>query len=131
MRQIMILIAVISLFACNNSNKDYVKRPNDTLKTIVKFIWPNNGALMENYAFRITKDSFITKPDTMGDVIRLNSHWDRVSFYNVPIVDSLRREGKAVYDSVNKTWFTTYWIKLSSKYIYHDFNINTLKILGQ
>jgi hypothetical protein len=112
-----LLILGAFLFFNNKSGSKYVYSKSDTTLTEVKYIVDDWNKPVTGPVFRITKDTF--SYDNVGhstDEITIKKQWHRDSMYFIPMVDTLKQNGKVLYDSLKKPL-----AKINFHYIPRDF----------
>jgi hypothetical protein len=122
------LIAVISvvLFSCygkQNASTETIKKTHvDSQMTVARYVLGTTGKVDEQLVRRYIRDTVVQKADTVGDQITITKVPGKDTFYLIPVVDTMREKGKAVYDSLKKPKFEVNYYKLPARWVLIDYN---------
>jgi hypothetical protein len=121
------LIAIISagLFSCNSNHDGTVKQKTghlDSTLTVARYVLGPSGKVDEQLVKRYIKDTVVQKADTVGDQITISKIPGKDTFYVIPVVDTVRKDGKAVYDSFKHPKFEVKYYTLPVKWVLIDYN---------
>ena len=121
------LIAIISagLFSCdqNHDGAMHVKQHHiDSQMTVARYVLGPSGKVDEQLVKRYIKDTVVQKADTTGDQITISKIPGKDTFYVIPVVVTMRKDGKAVYDSLKHPKFEVKYYTLPVKWVLIDYN---------
>jgi hypothetical protein len=95
----------------------------DSAMTVARYVLGTSGRVDEQMVKRFIKDTVIRKVDSTGNGnFKVTNTVGKDTVYRIPLFDTLRVNGKPVYDSAKKVKLQLYYYDLPARWVLIDYN---------